>query len=71
MPVTASNTLREEILHFAQCVAGHAEARPVHNHSDGVLGARVVTLLEASKESLGQERTIRVNVPLEQEIVAK
>ena len=71
MPVTASNTLREEILHFARCVVGHAEARPVHNHSDGVLGARVVTLLEASKESLGQERTIRVNVPLEQEIVAK
>lgn len=66
IPVTASNTLRDEILHFAECIVSHTEARPVRNHSDGILGARVVTLLEAAKESLAQERTIRVNVPIEE-----
>src|SRR6267143_2749146 len=71
-PVIAvpSNTLREEIIHFAECVDNNSESIPYANLSDGVLGAGVVRLLEASKRSLREERTVRVPLPESDELIA-
>jgi UDP-N-acetylglucosamine 3-dehydrogenase len=65
-----SNTLREEIMHFAECVDNSLESIPYANLSDGVLGAGVVRLLEASKRSLREERTVQVPPPESEEIMA-
>ena len=58
-----SNTLQEEILHFAGCVENSTASEPYSNLSDGGIGARVVRLLEASRRSLLEERTVRVELP--------
>ena len=63
VPVTASNTLASEIIHFADCIQNNQDSTPYANHSDGILGARVVSLLEASRESMFQDRTVQVSVP--------
>ncbi len=68
IPVSASNTLAEEIIHFAQCIQNNQTTTPFENHSDGMLGARVVSLLEASRESMVQDRTISVMLPMTPEI---
>ncbi len=68
VPVVPSNTLASEIVHFADCIKKNRESAPFANHSDGMLGARVVSLLEASRESLYQERTIQVQLPMMPEI---
>jgi UDP-N-acetylglucosamine 3-dehydrogenase len=65
-----SNTLREEIIHFAECVENNSASEPYANLSDGVLGAGVVRLLEASKRSLREERTVRIPLPESEELVA-
>ena len=65
-----SNTLREEIIHFAECVDSNTESIPYANLSDGVLGAGVVRLLEASKRSLREERTVQVPLPEPEELIA-
>ncbi|OLD35089.1 MAG: hypothetical protein AUI50_03705 [Crenarchaeota archaeon 13_1_40CM_2_52_14] len=69
--ITPSNTLREEVTHFVDCISSSLDSKPFANLSDGVLGARVVSVLEAARESLRQERTVRVEMPLAEEIPAK
>ena len=69
--ITPSNTLREEVEHFLNCITSHQDSRPFSNQSDGVLGARVVSVLEAARESIRQERTMQVQMPSATEIPAK
>jgi UDP-N-acetylglucosamine 3-dehydrogenase len=64
VPVFPSNTLASEIIHFADCIRSNQDAAPFANHSDGLLGARVVSLLEACRESMLQDRTIQVLQPV-------
>ena len=71
MTVVPSNTLASEIIHFADCIRNSQDSTPFSNHSDGILGARVVNLLEASRESMFQDRTIQVSLPMAPEIPAK
>jgi len=63
IPVSASNTLGTEIAHFYDCIRNNQNSIPYSNHSDGILGARVVSLLEASRESMFQDRTIPIQLP--------
>jgi len=65
-----SNTLQEEIIHFARCVENNAASEPYSNLSDGVIGAGVVRLLEASRRSRLEERTVQVRLPVSEELVA-
>jgi predicted dehydrogenase len=65
-----SNTLREEIMHFAECVEKDSSSQAITNLSDGMLGAGVVRLLEASKQSLREDRTVQIPLPLPQELLA-
>jgi len=71
IPVSPSNTLREEITHFAECIRNNGNSTPFTNHSDGLLGARVVALLEASRESMYNDRAIQVQLPIIPEISVK
>jgi len=71
IPVSPSNTLREEITHFAECIRNNGNSTPFTNHSDGLLGARVVALLEASRESMYNDRAIQVRLPIIPEISVK
>jgi len=68
VPIVPSNTLREEIKHFTNCVSQHIMSKPYSNDSDGMLGAHVVTCLEAARESLAKERTVRIQFPLSREV---
>jgi UDP-N-acetylglucosamine 3-dehydrogenase len=68
IPVIPSNTLGSEITHFSNCMRNHIDSVPFSNHSDGMLGARVVALLEASRESMLHDRTIQVQLPMMPEI---
>ena len=65
-----SNTLQEEIIHFAECVEKDSNSKVCTNQSDGMLGASVVRLLETSKQSLREERTVRVSLPGTEELLA-
>src|SRR5205823_1682133 len=65
-----SNTLHEEIIHFAECVENNSTSEPYSNLSDGAIGAGVVRLLEASKRSVSEERTIQVSIPESEELIA-
>ncbi|TMH96220.1 Gfo/Idh/MocA family oxidoreductase, partial [Candidatus Bathyarchaeota archaeon] len=47
--VAPSNTLGEEILHFADCVEQNRKSAAYANLASGAIGASVVRLLEASK----------------------
>ncbi len=69
--VMPSNTLASEIIHFSNCIQNNQNSAPFANHSDGALGARVVSLLEACRESMHQERTIQVQLPIIPEIPAR
>jgi len=69
--IMPSNTIREEVTHFVDCISGNLNSNPFSNLSDGMLGARVVSVLEAARESLHQERTVDVKMPLAEEIPAK
>ena len=64
IPVSPSNTLGTEIRHFYDCIRNNQNATPYSNHSDGILGARVVSLLEASRESMFQDRTVPIQLPI-------
>lgn len=68
LPVFTSNTLASEIIHFAECIHNNQTSSPYSNHSDGILGARVVSLLEASRESMYQDRSIQIQLPMMPEI---
>jgi len=61
--VFPNNTLREELLHFASCIEHNSSSEPYPNVADGNLGASVVRLLESSKRSLEEDRTVRVEIP--------
>ena len=67
--VTPSNTLRSEILHFIDCINHNPHALP--SLSDGLVGANVVSVLEAARQSLAEERTVQVHFPIAEEIPAK
>jgi UDP-N-acetylglucosamine 3-dehydrogenase len=71
IPVSPSNTLGDEITHFYDCIRNNQDSTPYSNHSDGILGARVVSLLEASRESMFQDRTVQVQLPIIPAIPAK
>src|SRR5437773_2673298 len=58
-----NNTLREEILHFARCIEYNSSTENYPNRADGTLGANVVRVLETTKKSLEDERTIQVEIP--------
>ncbi len=64
-----SNTLEEEIIHFAGCIESNSASEPYSNLSDGGIGAGVVRLLEASRRSLLEERSVQVRVPAYEELV--
>src|SRR5207237_918207 len=63
IPVSVSNTLGDEIRHFYDCIRSNQDSTPYSNHSDGILGARVVSLLEAARESMFQDRRVQVKLP--------
>lgn len=65
-----SNTLQEEIMHFVRCVENNSASEPYSNLSDGGIGAGVVRLLEASKRSMLEERTVQVRPSASEELVA-
>jgi UDP-N-acetylglucosamine 3-dehydrogenase len=71
VPIIPSNTLREELLHFAGCVNHNGQSETFENDSDGLLGAHVVTCLEAARDSLLKEKTVPVQFPLFREIPAR
>jgi predicted dehydrogenase len=66
-----SNTLQEEIIHFAECVENSSKSKPYANLSDGAVGAGVVRLLEASKRSMREERTLQISVPESEELIVR
>lgn len=68
VPVIPSNTIASEVIHFADCIRCNRDSATFANCSDGMLGARVVSLLEASRESMFQDRTITVQLPMMPEI---
>ena len=63
MPIIPSNILREEIEHFAKCIDRNRLSQTFSNDNDGLLGAHVVTCLEAARESLSEEHSVRVKFP--------
>jgi UDP-N-acetylglucosamine 3-dehydrogenase len=71
IPVLPSNTIASEIIHFSDCIRNNRNSTAYANHSDGMLGARVVSLLEASRESMFQDRTIAVQLPMIPEITVR
>ena len=72
-PVTTvpSNTLREEIIHFAKCCSHDLLSASRTNLSGGLLGANVVLLLETARKSLYEERTVQVPLAGWEEIPAE
>jgi UDP-N-acetylglucosamine 3-dehydrogenase len=58
--VVQSNTLGNEILHFAECVEHNGGTEIYTNLADGWLGAGVVRLLQTSRRSLYEERTAQI-----------
>ncbi len=68
--VVSSNTLGEEILHFADCVERNKRSAAYTNVANGTIGANVVRLLEASKKSLYEERSVQIQSPESIEIPA-
>src|SRR5256886_4927659 len=63
IPIIPSNILREEIEHFANCISHNRLSQTFSNDNDGLLGAHVVTCLEAARESLSEEQSVRVKFP--------
>ncbi len=63
MPIIPSNILREEIEHFANCISRSRLSQIFSNDNDGLLGAHVVTCLEAARESLSEEHSVSVKFP--------
>jgi UDP-N-acetylglucosamine 3-dehydrogenase len=68
--VVPNNTLREEILHFTRCIEHNSSTERYPNRADGILGANVVRVLETTKKSLEEERTIQVGIPRNEHILA-
>jgi predicted dehydrogenase len=71
IPIDFSNTLRDEILQFVECNIHSKRNETYTNPADGIVGAQVVRLLEAARESMLQDRTVEVRLPLAEEILAR
>ncbi len=71
IPIDSSNTLREEIVQFVECNLHSQRSETYTNPADGIIGAQVVRLLEAAKESMSQDRTVEIRLPLAEEILAR
>ena len=69
--VVPNNTLREEILHFARCIEYNSSTENYPNRADGTLGANVVRVLETTKSSLLEERTVQVDIPRGETVPAR
>ncbi len=68
--VAPSNTMRQEILHFVDCVKRRSVVRSPAYVGDGVLGTRIVALLEASRKSMYGGCTRPVYFPPFEEVLA-
>lgn len=62
IPIIPSNTLKEEIEHFANCIRRNRLSQ-TFSDNDGLLGAHVVTCLEAARESLSDGHSVKVSFP--------
>lgn len=69
--VMPNNTLKEEILHFVSCIQHNASPETFPNLASGALGASVVRLLEASKRSIEEDRTVRVEMPRTEDLTVR
>lgn len=70
IPVVPSNTLREEIVHFTNCIEHSTATTPFPNRSSGGIGAGVVKVLEMSRKSLSEERALQIPVPQSDELLS-
>jgi len=59
--VEVNNTIRSELTHFLECVRRRRSGEIYENNNHGILGARVVELLEAARKSLEQNKTVLVD----------
>ena len=71
LTVAPSDTLREEIVHFHECVRQNELARPFYNQADGLLGAETVRVLEACQESMRMQRTVSIERSMTERILAQ
>lgn len=61
IPVERNNTIEAELEHFIGCIRNtHASNSIYLNQNNGLLGAKVVRLLELARRSVEEERTERV-----------
>jgi predicted dehydrogenase len=61
LEVERNNTIKSELLHFLECIRNNSSGKEYINHVNGVLGAHVVILLEATIKSIEQYRTVEVD----------
>ena len=61
LDVNENNTIRSELEYFLECIRNSSSGREYTNNNDGIVGARVVELLEASKRSIEQSKTVSVD----------
>jgi len=61
IPVERNNTIRSELIHFLECIRNRNGGQEYSNTANGVLGARVVRLLEAATGSCKEHKTVSVN----------
>lgn len=71
IPVIPSNMLASEIAHFLDCIEHNVSKEPFPNLSDGLLGSRVVAVLEAARMSVSHERIESVPLPISEGIFAR
>lgn len=69
LTITPSNTIGTEVVHFIDCIINRQDTN-FTNQSDGLLGARVVRILEAARESLRQDRTVPIDMPIAEKVYA-
>jgi len=62
IPVKRNNTIEAELEHFVDCVQNNDDVSDDYlNQNGGLLGAKVVRLLEIARKSVEEERTERVD----------
>jgi UDP-N-acetylglucosamine 3-dehydrogenase len=63
IPVTRNNTIKDELEHFIECIKNGESGKPMcNNRNGGLLGANVVSLLEAARRSIETGKTENVEV---------
>lgn len=60
LKVERNNTIRSELIHFLKCVRNSDAGRLYSNHTSGIVGARVIEILEATQMSLDQDKTVPI-----------